>query len=198
MDAADLDPDPQVQLAAWLDEARTAGVVHAEAMALATATRDGVPSVRMVLLKGCDGSGLSFFTNLESRKAVELAANPRAAVSLHWQSLGRQVRAEGRVERLSDEEGQAYFDTRPRGSQLAAWASPQSRPVGDRHELELRFADTEARFAGVERPPLPPFWGGYRLLPEAYEFWQSRANRLHDRIRYERSGGGWGRVRLAP
>ncbi len=198
MDAADLDPDPHAQLAAWLDEARAAGVEHAEAMALATATRDGVPSVRMVLLKGCDGPGLTFFTNLESRKAVELAANPRAAVSLHWQPLQRQVRVEGLVERLSDEAGQAYFDTRPRGSRLAAWASPQSRPVGDRHELELHFAETEARFAGIERPPLPPFWGGYLLLAEAFEFWQNRANRLHDRIRYERSGDGWSRVRLAP
>jgi pyridoxamine 5'-phosphate oxidase len=145
-----------------------------------------------------DERGLSFFTNRESRKADELARNPRAALVLYWQPLHRQVRVEGRVEPIGDEESLAYFRTRPRGSRLAAWASPQSRPLGDRAELEGRYRAVEERFGGVEELPLPPFWGGYRVVPDAVELWHGRENRLHDRVRYERSGGGWIRGRLAP
>ena len=153
----------------------------------------------MVLLKGCDPRGITFFTNLESRKAVELAANPRAAL----RPLLAAARPAGAVEGAGRgssrrSEAQAYFDTRPRDSRLAAWASPQSRPVADRAELERLYAETEERFAGIADPPLPPHWGGYLLVPDAFEFWQSRPNRLHDRIRYERDGDGWRRFRLAP
>lgn len=168
-------------------------------MALATASRDGRPSVRMVLLRGLDERGLAFFTNYESRKAAELASNPFAAVVLNWgPPLRAQVRAEGRVERLPVAESAAYFRTRMRESRLGAWASPQSRPLGDRDELERRYAEAEQRFAGVDDVPLPPFWGGFRLVPEAMELWENRPNRLHDRARYERAGDGWTRVRLAP
>ena len=166
-------------------------------MALATATPDGRPSVRMVLLKGADERGFAFFTNYESRKGGELAANPHAALLFHWWPLGRQVRVEGRVERISDEESEAYFDTRPLPSRLAAWASPQSRPLADRAELERLYAEAAARFPGDD-VPLPPHWGGYRVVPDAYEFWQHGDDRLHDRIRYERDGDGWKRERLAP
>jgi pyridoxamine 5'-phosphate oxidase len=194
----ELDPDPIRQVAAWLDDARAAGIALPEAMTLATADAEGRPSARMVLLKGVDERGLSFFTNRESRKADELARNPRAALVLYWQPLHRQVRVEGRVEPIDDEESLAYFHTRPRGSRLAAWASPQSRPLGDRAELEGRYRAVEERFGGVEELPLPPFWGGYRVVPDAVELWHGRENRLHDRIRYERSDGRWVRGRLAP
>lgn len=197
MDVADLDPDPVRQFAAWLGDARAAGIEHAEATALATADAAGRPSARMVLLKGADERGFSFFTNRESRKAAELAANPRAALVFHWQPLRRQVRVEGRVELIGDEESLAYFRTRPLGSRLAAWASPQSRPLADRAELERRYEEAAARF-GDGDPPLPPFWGGYRVVPDALEFWQGRESRLHDRVRYERRGDGWTRRRLAP
>ncbi len=198
VDAADLDPDPLAQLEVWLADARAAGIVNAEAMALATASPDGTPSVRMVLLKGCDRRRITFFTNLESRKAADLAANPRAACALYWQPLDRQVRLEGETRQLPEETVQAYFDTRPRDSRIAAWASPQSRVIADRAELERLYTDAEERFTGVEDLPLPRHWGGYLLVPEAFEFWQSRPNRLHDRIRYERDGDGWRRFRLAP
>ena len=166
------------------------GVDVPEAMALATATPDGRPSARMVLLKEADERGFAFFTNRESRKGGELAANPRAALLFHWRPLGRQVRVEGRVEPISDEESEAYFDTRPLPSRLAAWASPQSRPLTDRAELERLYAEAAARFPG-EQVPLPPHWGGYRVVPDAYEFWQHGDDRLHDRIRYERDGDAW-------
>ncbi len=198
VDAADLDPDPLPQLEVWLEEARAAGIVNAEAMALATASPDGAPSVRMVLLKGHDRRRITFFTNLESRKAEELAANPRAAGTLYWQPLARQVRLEGAVQPLPQEHAEAYFGTRPRDSRIAAWASPQSRPIADRVELERLYAEAQERFTGVGDPPLPPHWGGYLLDPQVFEFWQSRPNRLHDRIRYERDGDGWRRFRLAP
>jgi pyridoxamine 5'-phosphate oxidase len=198
VDAADLDHDPLAQLEAWLAEARAAGIVNAEAMALATASRDGAPSVRMVLLRGHDRRRIAFFTNLESRKAKELAANPRAAGALYWQPLDRQVRLEGAVQALPQEHAEAYFGTRPRDSRIAAWASPQSRLIVDRAELERLYAEAQERFAGVDEPPLPPHWGGYLLDPQVFEFWQSRPNRLHDRIRYERDGDGWRRFRLAP
>ena len=196
MDQLDLDPDPLRQFRCWFEEARAAGVEVPEIMALATATPDGRPSARMVLLKDADERGFTFFTNRESRKGGELAANPQAALLLHWWPAGRQVRVEGRVEPVSDEESAAYFDTRPLPSRLAAWASPQSRPLTDRAELERLYAEAAARFPGDE-VPLPPHWGGYRVVPDAYEFWQHGDDRLHDRIRYERDGSAWRRERSA-
>ena len=194
-----LDADPLVELGRWLDEARRAGLHEHEAMALATSTPAGTPSVRMVLLRGLDERGLRFFTNYESRKARELDANPQASVVLNWgPPLRRQVRVEGAVERLSEDESLAYFRTRGRESRLGAWASPQSRSLVDRDELDGRYEAEEERFAGVEDVPLPPFWGGFRLSPRAVELWQNRPNRLHDRARYERVGDGWARARLAP
>ena len=193
----EVDPDPIRQFAIWYDHARAAGVAQADATALATATRDGVPSARMVLLKGHDERGFVFFTNRESRKGGDLAANPVAALLFFWQPMRRQVRVEGRVEPVGAAETDAYFSTRPRGSQVAAWSSPQSQPVPDRAELDRLFEETEARLAGTEMTT-PPFWGGYRVVPAAIEFWQGRDNRLHDRLRYERAGAGWTRTRLAP
>ena len=181
----------------WFEEARDAGVEVPEAMALATSTPDGRPSARMVLLKGADERGFAFFTNRESRKGGELAANPHAALLFHWRPLGRQVRVEGRVEPISDEESEAYFDTRPLPSRIAAWASPQSRPLADRAELERLYAEAAARFPDAH-VPLPPHWGGYRVVPDTYEFWQHGEDRLHDRIRYERDGDAWKTERLAP
>ena len=196
---AALDPDPLVELRRSLEEAREAGLHEPEAMALATATPAGTPSVRMVLLRQLDERGLSFFTNYESRKAEELAANPDAAVVLNWgPPLRRQIRVEGRIERMTGDESLAYFRTRGRESRLGAWASPQSRPIADRSELDERYAASGERFADVEDVPLPPFWGGFRLVPRAFELWENRPNRLHDRARYERVSDGWSRVRLAP
>lgn len=198
MDGADLDPDPLVQFDRWFTEAAAAGVRTPEEMALATATAAGVPSVRMVLLKGHGPRGFAFYTSRESRKGAELEANPRAALVLYWAQQRRQVRIEGVVERIGDEESFAYFRTRPRGSRLGAWASPQSRPLPSREELARRYADMERRYDGVDEVPLPPFWGGYLVVPAAIEFWQGQANRLHDRVRYEREGTGWTRERLGP
>lgn len=197
MDEHDLDPDPLRAFATWFEEAVAAGVAQPEAMALATATPAARPSVRMVLLKDYDEHGFMFFTNRESRKGEELAANPWAAIALYWQPLNRQVRIEGAVERISDAESTAYFATRPVGSQIAAWASPQSRPIAGRTELDAHYLEAETRFAGSEIP-LPSFWGGYRVVPESIEFWQGRENRFHDRIRYDRTTEGWTRTRLAP
>jgi pyridoxamine 5'-phosphate oxidase len=194
-----LGADPLAALAAWLEEAREAGLHEPEAAALATATPDGRPAVRMVLVRGIGERDLRFYTNHESRKADDLAANPRAALVFHWSPpLHRQARIEGPVARLTDEESLAYFGTRTRESRLGAWASPQSSPLADREALDRRLADVERRFAGEEDIPLPPFWGGYRVTAEAIELWQSRPGRLHDRARYERAGEGWRRVRLAP
>jgi pyridoxamine 5'-phosphate oxidase len=189
--------DPLELFREWFDAAREAGVQFPETMTLATATADGVPSARMVLLKGADEDGFVFFTGYESRKAEELAANPHAALVFYWQPLGRQVRVEGPVERVSKEESAEYFATRPRGSQLAAWTSRQSRPLGDRAELERRYADVEREHEGRE-VPLPPHWGGFRLRPDAIEFWEHRDNRLHDRFRYTRAREGWDAARLWP
>jgi pyridoxamine 5'-phosphate oxidase len=190
--------DPIEQFRGWFEDASASGLLMPEAVALATATPAGAPSVRMVLLKGVDERGFRFFTNYESRKADELEANPRAALCFHWSVLERQVRIEGDVERLSPEESDAYFRTRERGSRVGAWASDQSRPIADRAALETKVADVEGRFAGKE-VPRPPFWGGYRLRPRRIEFWQGRANRLHDRLVYERGpGGGWTVMRIQP
>jgi pyridoxamine 5'-phosphate oxidase len=196
MGPEDLDPDPLLQFQRWYSEAEAAGVAAPEAMALATATADGHPSVRMVLLKRADESGFGFHTSFESRKGEELAANPHAALLFHWQPLGRQIRVEGAVERAPAEESEEYFRTRPVGSRLAAWASPQSRPLVDRAELERLYDEARARYG--EEVPRPPHWGGLRLVPDAYEFWQHGENRLHDRVRYSRVGDGWRRERLAP
>jgi len=193
-----LDPDPRVSLAAWLGEARAAGLHEPEGAALATATPDGRPSVRMVLVRGVDELDLRIYTNHESRKAVELGASGRAALCFYWgPPLRRQARVEGRIERLTEEEARAYFETRARESRLGAWASPQSRPLADRDELDRLYAEAEKRFAGDD-VPLPAWWGGYRLVPDAFELWQNRPSRLHDRARYELSGDGWSRTRLGP
>ena len=194
----DVDPDPVVQFGRWLGDAQAAGLVEPTATALATATADGRPSARMVLLRGVDQRGFVFYTNYESRKAAELAANPRAALVFWWGELQRQVRVEGRVERTSPEESAAYFATRPLGSRLSAWASPQSQVIAGRAVLERRVAELAAAYPGGD-VPLPPFWGGYRLVHEVVELWHGRPNRLHDRLRYTRAeGGGWRIERLAP
>ena len=196
MDENDLAEEPIAQLEAWLAEAREV-VPQPDLMALATADADGRPSARMVLLRGADFRGVTFFTNRDSRKGRELRENPRAAAVVHWWELGRQVRVEGPVEELLEAESRAYWATRPRGSQIAAWASRQSEPLSGRDELDARVAEAEARFACGD-VPLPPFWGGYRIVPESIEFWQHRDSRLHDRVRYERTAGSWVRKRLAP
>ena len=189
--------DPLRQLATWLSDAEAAGVPLATAFALATADPDGTPSVRMLLLHGLDLDGLRFFTNRESRKGRELAANPRAAAVFHWPPLGRQVRLAGRVAPLAEEASVAYWRTRPLGSQLAAWASHQGAELDDRATLDARVAELAARYQGRE-VPLPPFWGGYRLAPAAIEFWESRPDRLHHRVEYRRSGGKWEERLLQP
>jgi pyridoxamine 5'-phosphate oxidase len=194
----DVDPDPLAQFRAWYGDARAAGLPLAEAMTLATATADGRPSARVVLLRGCDEGGFVFYTNYDSRKGRELAANPRAALVFHWQPLERQVRVEGRVEPISAEQSDAYFRSRPRASRLGAWASPQSEVLAGRRELERRLREAAARF-GEGEVPRPPYWGGYRVVPEVVEFWQGREGRLHDRLRYRRlPHGGWAVERLAP
>ncbi|MBV9047659.1 MAG: pyridoxamine 5'-phosphate oxidase [Solirubrobacterales bacterium] len=194
----DVDPDPLRQFAAWFEAAGSAGTRAPEAMAIATATAAGMPSVRMVLMKQFDDLGFVFFTNYESRKALELDANPAAALLFHWDLLGRQVRIEGPVQRTSAEESSAYVRSRPRGSQLSALASPQSEVVASREELEARVAELAALHERGELP-LPETWGGYRVTPESYEFWQHREDRLHDRLRYTRGAdGGWVIERLAP
>jgi pyridoxamine 5'-phosphate oxidase len=195
LDEAEVDPDPLRQFAAWFGEAGAAGVRAPEAMALATATTDGSPSVRMVLLKGFDERGFVFFSGYESRKGAELAANPRAALLFYWDPLGRQVRIEGPVERVPEAESDAYFRSRPRGAQISATVSPQSRVVESRAILEALAAELEARDGDL---PRPSSWGGLRLAPEVYEFWQHRANRLHDRLRYRREGAEWKIERLGP
>ena len=197
MDERDLDPDPIRAFATWFGEAVAARIAQPEAMALATSTPDGRPTLRMVLLKGHDERGFRFFTNHESRKGHELAANPHAALVLYWQPLNRQVRIEGTAERTTAAESEAYFASRAPGSQVAAWASPQSQPITGREQLDARYEEVEARFPAGD-VPLPPFWGGYRVIPEAIEFWQGRENRFHDRVRYERTAHSWRRTRLAP
>ena len=191
------DQDPLALFHRWFEAARQSGLLLPEAMCLATATPDGKPSARMMLLKGADERGFVFFTNYDSRKGGELAANARAALVLHWAILERQIRVEGVVQRLSSDESCVYFRTRSRGSRIGAWASQQSRPLATRAELEARVRETAQRFGGGD-VPLPPFWGGFRLIPERIEFWQGRLDRLHDRLEFERAGAGWRAARLYP
>ncbi len=193
----DVAGDPLDQFRRWYADAEAAGIRAPHAMALATASADGAPSVRMVLLKGADGRGFVFFTGYGSRKGGELAANPRAALLFYWDPVGRQVRVEGRVEPVSVEESDAYFAGRPRGAQLAAAASRQGRVLTGRDELDAQVAELEREYAGGP-VPRPEHWGGYRLVPEAYELWQHREDRLHDRLRYRREGSGWNLERLSP
>lgn len=192
LDQADLDPDPLRQFESWFAAARDAGARAPEAMALATAAPDGAPSARMVLLKGVDDRGFVFFTSYESRKGGELEANPRAALLFYWEPFGRQVRVEGTVERVTAEESDVYFASRPPGSRAGAAASRQSRPLADRAELERAVAELG------DDASRPEWWGGYRVRPERYEFWQHRENRLHDRFLYERDGEAWRILRLNP
>ncbi len=189
--------DPIALFGRWFEDARRSGAYLYDAMALATSTADGSPSARMMLLKGFDQRGFRFFTNFDSSKGDELTANARAAIVFHWATLHRQVRVQGRVERISQEESAEYFATRPRGSQLGAWASQQSAVLENRRQLDEQYREHEARFKGTE-VPLPPFWGGYRLVPERIEFWQGRANRLHDRLSYTRRDDRWVVARLSP
>ena len=194
----DLRDDPVEQFRTWFDQACQAGIAEPNAMSLATAWRDGRPLARTVLLKQYDERGFVFFTNLESRKARQLAENPRAALLFPWVALERQVMITGAVERVSIADATAYFITRPVGSQLAAWASPQSTVISSRALLETKWDEMKRKFADG-RIPLPSFWGGYRVIPEAFEFWQGRVNRMHDRFQYTRGDdGAWRIERLAP
>ncbi|MFC5640711.1 MULTISPECIES: pyridoxamine 5'-phosphate oxidase [Kitasatospora] len=190
--------DPIGQFTRWFHEAEEAGVVEPNAMVLSTADADGLPSSRTVLLKGYDRRGFVFFTNYGSRKGADLAANPRASLLFPWIALARQVEVGGTVEKIGRDETAAYFRTRPHGSQLGAWASEQSSPVESREVLEQRYADLAARYPEGEGVPVPPFWGGYRVVPRTVEFWQGRENRLHDRLRFVADGDGWRVERLCP
>ncbi len=192
-------PDPFAQFARWFDEAIQSQVVEPNAMTLATATPAGRPSARIVLLKGYDHQGFVFYTNYESHKGAELAANPQAALLFVWLDLERQIRIEGRVEKVAPEESLAYFQSRPKSSQIGAWASPQSKIIADRSVLEQASDRLQAEYADRDALPLPPFWGGYRVRPDRIEFWQGRESRLHDRMCYHKlENGTWGMNRLAP
>ncbi len=198
LDPATLPDQPLELLETWVDEAIAGGEAEPNAMALATVDEDGTPSVRIVLLRGLDERGLHFFTNYESRKAEQIAQNPRAAATFFWTGLHRQVRVEGKIRRQPADESDDYFASRPRGSQIGAWASPQSRVLESRNELEERIQEVEARFAG-STPPRPAFWGGYVLEVERWEFWLGRQSRLHDRVLYlPTEGGAFTKQRLAP
>jgi pyridoxamine 5'-phosphate oxidase len=199
LDLADVDPDPIVQWVRWYEAAAETGCVEPNAMALATVDAAGHPDCRFVLVRGADARGFLFFSNEESTKGEQLDAFPWACLTFGWMEQHRQVRIRGRVERIDDAESDAYYATRPRGSQVAAWASKQSRPLTDRAALEAAVAEVEARYAGVDLPR-PPYWGGYRVVPGEVEFWQGRPFRLHDRLLYRRdpSGSGWTITRLWP
>lgn len=196
LDVSEVAADPVVQFGRWLSEALEAGLPEPTAMVLATVSADGAPSARTVLLKGVDAEGFRFFTNTESRKGTDLAANPRCALVFPWHALQRQVRVEGTAELLSTDEVARYFHSRPRGSQLGAWASHQSRPVADRAELDAAWAAADARFP--DEVPVPGYWSGYLVRPAQFEFWQGRPGRMHDRVEYTATPQGWQVGRLAP
>ena len=195
---SDVSPDPIVQFSHWFDEAIDSQVLEPNAFSLATATPDGHPSARTVLLKAFDKTDFVFFTNYESRKGEELNTNPHAAMLFTWLDLQRQIRIEGSIEKISTEESLDYFQSRPRESQIGAWASPQSRVIEARELLEKNQVALVKQYEGVEKLPLPPFWGGYRIKPVWFEFWQGRESRLHDRVVYSISKDGWKIGRLAP
>lgn len=194
----DLGDDPLLTLRHWIEDAFDAGQIEPNAMALATADGEGRPSSRMLLAKGISEAGLAFYTNHGSRKARDLAVNPRAAATFWWDRLERQARVEGRVQRLPDEDSRAYFDSRPHGNRLGAWASRQSEPIEDRQLLDERLARLQARWPEGNPVPKPPFWGGYLLVPDSVEFWQGRDDRLHDRFAFTAEPGGWTVQRLSP
>jgi pyridoxamine 5'-phosphate oxidase len=197
LDETSVSPDPLTEFARWFEEALEAKVMEPNAMTLATATPAGVPSARIVLLKGFDERGFVFFTDYRSQKGSELEENPAAALVFYWPELERQVRITGGISPVGREESEAYFRTRPRASRISAWVSHQSQVIGSRKELEARIREVEARHPG-EDVPLPPYWGGFRVLPSTIEFWQGRTSRLHDRIRYTRESRGWRVERLSP
>lgn len=197
LDIRDVDPDPIVQFQRWFDDAIRAEILEPNAMTLATSSPDGMPSARIVLLKGVDAGGFVFFTDYRSRKGEDLAANPRGALVFFWKEIERQVRVSGDVRRAPRQLSEAYFRTRPEGSRIGAWASIQSAVIPDRTWLERETAAVSERYAGTDIP-LPEHWGGYHLMPNEVEFWQGRENRLHDRLRYTREASGWRLERLSP
>ncbi len=194
---SDVSKDPFVQFSQWWQDAIRANATMVDAIHLATVDKDYHPNVRVVLLKDFDARGFVFFTNYDSAKAEELQATPYAAINAFWPELERQIRLRGKVERTSAEESLAYFASRPRGSQIGAWVSPQSKPINDRDELEKRYTEVEAQYHG-KNIPCPKRWGGFRLVPSSFEFWQGRKNRLHDRFAFHLNNGIWRRTRLAP